>query len=387
MAKSHFSKVKISGLSVVVPDYMYSADDALDEFFEGNPAKLARAKKQVGLGTRFVAPEGCTTTDVCEAAARELIEGMDLDLAEIDALVFVVQYPDHINPGSGCVMHRRLNLPQTCAVVDINHGCPGYVYGLWLASSMVESGACRKVLLLAGDLYPHQFPAMKSPKKSHSASKLMFGDGGSATLVEYAPEGSESHFVMGADGQGLEALVVPAGGARLPIDHDVLDLFFNDRQGQPYNLTLNYMNAMDVYNFSVTIPPANIAELLAYSGARLEDVDFVAIHQANKQIVDSVAAKAGLKPEQYSTSTFSTYGNQSTTSVPSGIAHVLAEKVSSGGQNVMLCGFGVGLAWGSALIKLDRIYCPGVVRKKFENIRTREEEIAYWIKQLGEAKK
>ena len=158
MTQSRFQRVKISGLSVVVPDYPRRIDDDLDEYFDGNPSKLARAKKQVGFGTRYVAPEGCTTVDLCEAAARRLLEDMKIDVKDLDAVIVVIQSPDYLEPASACVIHQRLNLPKTCAVMDINHGCPGYVYGLWVASALVAGGACRKLLLLAGDRYPY-FPA------------------------------------------------------------------------------------------------------------------------------------------------------------------------------------------------------------------------------------
>ena len=381
MAQSSFRQVRLSGLSVVVPDYPRHIDDDLEEFFEGSPSKLARAKKQVGFGTRYVAPEGCTTVDLCEAAARRLLADMGVKAEDLDAVVFAVQRPDYINPGSGASIHRRLGLPKSCVFVDLNHGCPGFIYALWLAAALTASGAGRRTLVLAGDCYP-RLPAMEETK-SRSAARLMFGDGGAAALVERDPAAPPMFFDLGADGRNMEALIVPAGGARLPIGRDIAGLTFADRQGQPYHLTLNHMDAMAVFNFSVQEPPASLKALLAYAGTALEEVDFVAIHQANKQIVDSVAAKAGLKPHQYSTATFTAYGNQSTASVPAVAAHLLAEKISRGRLKVALCGFGVGLAWGSCLLELDHIYCSGVLKLKFDGLRGRAEEIAYWVKAIG----
>ncbi len=374
MVKSKFENVKISGISMVVPDYVKSIDDDL-EYFDNNPQKLARTKKIVGFGTRYVAPENCTTVDLCEAAARKLIDDMKIDVNELDAVVFVLQKPDYSEPGSACVVHGRLGLPKTCAAMDINHGCTGYVYGLWTVSSMIQSGACRKVLMLAGD-------KPTSMSRTNRITEPVFGDAGSATLIEYSEKGTPSYFDMGADGTGYEAIIIPSSGERLPVDKDILDLTVVDEKGTPWKLNRTYMNGMEVFNFTINEVPANMQRVMAYADVTADSLDFAVLHQANKQIVETVASKAGFPAEKYSAETFSTYGNQSTASIPGVICHLLKDKVSNGKQRLMLSAFGIGLAWGAAIVELDHIYCSGIVARKFDHLRTREEEITYWINKI-----
>ncbi|MDR1922034.1 MAG: hypothetical protein LBS31_09910 [Candidatus Adiutrix sp.] len=373
MAKSSFTKMKFSGLSVTAPDYIRSIDDDL-ALFDNNPVKLARAKKLIGFGTRYRAPEGCTPTDLCRAAVRRLIDDMAIDVNSVDALILVTQKPDYSQPGSSYIIHRDFNFPKSCAAFDINHGCPGFIYGLWVAGSLLESGACRKIMLVAGDYYGSY---------NELRNQMLFGDAGSAALLEYDPQAGPSHFNIQADGHGFEAIINPAGGARLPIRADVLDLEVIDKHGEALRLVDGYIDGLEVFNFSVREVPPNIAELLEFAGAKLDEIDFVAFHQTSKQIVDRVAAKTGLRPEQYSTSTFSVYGNQSVASVPGVIAHMLKDKVARGRQKVILSGYGIGAAWGSCLLDLDHIYCSGLVLEKFDRQPSREEVIAYWIKKLG----
>ena len=74
------------------------------------------------------------------------MKGLKLDKNEIDALIFVTQTPDHFQPCNAAITHGKLGLSKKCASFDINLGCSGYVYGLWIASMMIETNSCKKSL-------------------------------------------------------------------------------------------------------------------------------------------------------------------------------------------------------------------------------------------------
>ena len=375
MPFSKFTKMKMTGLNVVIPDYPRSIDEDIAEF-DHDQAKLARAKKVVGYGTRYSCPPGLTPADLALAAAESLIEDLGLDRAGIEALVCVTQKPDFTQPGSSFFLHHRLGLAKNCACLDLNQGCSGFVYGLWLAGSLLESGAVRRVLLLTADY---------CPPDGQARNRLLFGAAGAAAWLEYDEAAPESFFSLGADGGGYEDIIIPAGGARLPIQADVLGLTIEDRQGGRTNLIDGYIDGLEVFNFSVREVPPNVRGLLDYAGLEAEDVAFAAFHQANKQIVDSIAAKSGLAKEQYSTRTFSEYGNQSSVSVPGVLAHILAERAARERLKVLLCGYGIGAAWASCLTDLDHIHCR-LIKRKFDDLRSREEEIAYWVRRISQGK-
>jgi 3-oxoacyl-[acyl-carrier-protein] synthase-3 len=189
MVKSRFSKMRVAGFTVVVPDNPRAIEEDL-ALFDHDPAKLARSKKVIGFGTRYLGVEGLTGTDLCVAAARRLINGLNLDVGDLDALICAIQKPDYIQPGPSFLAHRDLGLSKNCAVFDLNHGCSGFLYGLWLAGGLLEGGAARKIMLLAGEHFSY------TPGQRDS---LLFCDAGSATLVEYDPQAPPSWFNIQAD--------------------------------------------------------------------------------------------------------------------------------------------------------------------------------------------
>ena len=384
MAHSIFKKMKVTGISVVVPDNIIPIEDEL-ELFDNNPKMLARNKKIIGFGTRYVVPRAkgcsCTTTDLCEAAAKKLIDDMKIDANEIDAIIAVIQKPDYPEPGSACVLHGRLNLPDSCAAFDVNHGCAGYTYGLWIAGSMIESGACKKILLIAGDTNSFGF---KIDDTFIFKNDILFGDAGSATMLEYSDNAPPAYFNTYADGKGYEDLIYPFGGLRVRLDKDLLDTVITGKNGAKQPLPAFYMDGWRVFEFTISKVPPSIIDIMNYAGFSADGIDYFVLHQANKQIVDAVAVKSGIPAGKYSSETFTKYGNQSTASMPSVISHLLQDKVTGGKQRLLLSAFGIGLAWCNAIIELDRIYCSGIVVQNFDHIRTREEEIKYWLDKITE---
>lgn len=306
MAYSVFNNAKISGISFIVPDnHILKPEDYL-HLFENSEKKLARAKKMIGYGRRYYSPENITAVDACEVAAKDLIENMNIDINTIDAMVFVSQVPDYRSPASANVLHGRLNLPYSCAVFDVNQGCTGYVYGLWLAHSLVESKACKKVLLLASDNKTIQG---RSPQEAYDKSMLLFSSSSSATIIEYTANNYKSHFLLGSDGSRYEAIISPFGRSRIPYTHELLDLKITDNAGNKHKFSGDYMDGTAVFDFSINIVPDHIKALLQLSGYSQDDIDFFAIHQANKQIVEAIASSAELQSDKYNSNTFTNYGN------------------------------------------------------------------------------
>jgi 3-oxoacyl-[acyl-carrier-protein] synthase-3 len=84
------------------------------------------------------------------------------------------------------------------------------------------------------------------------------------------------------------------------------------------------------------------------------------MHQANKLMNESIRKKLKIDPEKYPYS-IGQYGNTSSASIPLTIVAALAEEVSEKELNMLLSGFGVGLSWGSVVLRTDKIYCPDVI--------------------------
>ena len=114
---------------------------------------------------------------------------------------------------------------------------------------------------------------------------------------------------------------------------------------------------MAVFKFSTVAGPASIKETLSLAGKTVEDVDYFAFHQANKQIVRTVAGYVGLPKEKFSTQTFADYANCSAASVATDLLREYAIKQAG---LTMLVSFGVGLSWGTTLLDLCQTKMGGI---------------------------
>lgn len=352
MANTKFNNIKLSGIVTVVPQIEKSIDDEMD-LYGGNEKQIERIKKAIGLDKRRVTDSETTSVDLCHQAANHLITGMNLDKTEVDGLIFVTQTPDHFQPSNAAIVHGRLGLEKNCASFDVNLGCSGYVYGLWMAHMMVASGTCNKVLLLAGDTIS------KYVNPKDRATAPLFGDAGSATLVEKSNTEQEAFFSLHTDGTGHEFIKVPAGGFRCPSNENTA-IAIEDAEGNWRSQDDIYMNGGEVFNFSIKTEPAAITEILDYSKKTIDEIDYVVFHQANKYIITNIAKRLKLPLDKAPCGTVSKYGNQSSASIPSTINDALNQQVSKGKQQLVLSGFGVGLSWASAVVKVKNIFCPAI---------------------------
>ena len=143
-----FKNVKISGISVIVPEKEINIYDEA-EYYNNSIKKIDRMRKMVGFYKRRVADDTTTSADLAYDAALNLIKDNNIDKNSIDALIFIVQQPDVMNPSTAYFIHNKLGLSNNCIATDINQGCVGWVFGLFMVSQMIQSGAFKKVLLFS----------------------------------------------------------------------------------------------------------------------------------------------------------------------------------------------------------------------------------------------
>ncbi len=370
MPKSKFNHVKISGVTAVVPEHFISIDDEI-EFFNNDPKLLERNKKILGLGKRHVADDRTTNCDLCEAAALDLIEALDVDKDTIDALIVVSSSHDYHYPASACVLQGRLKLNEECTCFDIaGLACSAYVHGLMMGHSLIAGNSAKKVLLLAGDI-----TSTHSDRRNRN-SNMLFGDAGTATFLEYTDEEMPSYFYTGTRGKDWDKLIAPAGGYALPIREDIAASFEVDATGNVWHLWDDIMKGLDVFKFATDVGPKGIAAVLDEAGKTKEDVDFFAFHQANKQIVRTIGMYAGLPKDKFSAETFEQYGNCGAAAITTDICHQLKDRTR---KTICMATFGVGLSWGFALVDMEKTYIGGIHPYKTPDDKmTRAEKIAYW---------
>ena len=354
MAKTIFKKPAITGIVTCVPEKFLKIEDEVDTLYEGNLQTVDAIKKSIGLQKRHIVDNETTTSDLCEKAARQLLNGMQVDKSEIGAVIFVTQTPDYFQPASAAYLHGKLGLSQNCAVFDVNQGCSGYVYGLWLASMMLETGSCKKVLLLAGDT----ISKIVNPNDSNVAP--MFGDGGTATIVENSEIEKKSYFIFHSNGKKFDTIIQPKGAFREPTPQIINNKNVFDTSAKR-NLGNLFMDGTEVFVFAINEEPKAISEILAFSKSKEHEIDFIIFHQANKYIISNIARRLKFPLEKVPSDTTGKYGNQSSASIPCTISDAINNEVVSRDVKLVLSGFGVGLSWATCQLNLDKIYCPDVI--------------------------
>ena len=249
---------------------------------EYGDTEVANIMKATGVERARIADKDMCSSDMCQKAAEALMEKDGINKDEIDGLVFVSQTCDWILPSTSIALQDRLGLSKDTVCIDIHYGCSGFIYGLFQAASWITIGACKNVLVLAGDTTSR----MMNP--NDKSLRMVFGDCGTASLVTVG--NTSMGFHIQSDGSGADRLIVPAGGFRLPVSEETSVLKWDeDKNGRTMNDL--FMDGMAIFNFAITEVHKNVNSLIEYMDWAKEDVGFYALHQANEFMVNYVRKK------------------------------------------------------------------------------------------------
>jgi 3-oxoacyl-[acyl-carrier-protein] synthase-3 len=309
--------------------------------------------KTTGIEKRRVAEKGVTTSDLCFVAAEKLISELSWNKDEIDILIFVSQSRDYPIPCTAVILQDRLGLSKKTLAFDVPLGCSGYIYGMAILGSMLSSGIMKKGILMTGDI-----STINCSYKDKSTYPL-FGDAGTATAIEFSEKSNTQYYNLCSDGSGWNAITVLDGGIRNYVTKSSLD----EKEIAPgvnrSNIQLQ-LNGIDVFNFSLREVAPNINELLSYSNKPIEEIDFFLFHQANLLINESIRKKLRI-PKEKVPYTINKFGNTSSASIPLTMISEIGNELKNKELELLLCGFGVGLSWGSLYFRTDKIICPQLI--------------------------
>lgn len=350
MAYIDIPKVSVKGISVCVPKNIEKVVD-YRLFTQEEAIKFSQT---TGVIERHIIKDDAkTTSDYCFVAAQYLIERLGwADLSEIGVLVFVSQTRDYILPSTSCILQERLGLSKECLTLDIPYGCSGYVYGMSVISSMISLGKIKKGLLLVGDVItPHHNYEDKS-------SYPLFGDSGTATAFEYDENAKDMNFHFATDGSGSDAIIIPDGGYRNRVNAESFEKY-NYNGGKITKLDC-HLDGMSVFSFGISAVPKSVKAFMAKYELSPSDIDYFVMHQANLSMNEIIRKKASFAPEQVPYS-LKKYGNTSCSSIPVTIVSELCKKLDSGSHKLLICGFGVGLSWGTVLVEVEDLECLPII--------------------------
>lgn len=336
--KSTMSGLMIRAIATGLPRGVREMDEYAEEF---GAKAIARIKKSTGVERVHVSEEGKCSSDYTLETARRLLAETGLGADAVDGLVNICQTPDFPVPCSAVILQHRLGLPRDAVCFDINWGCSGYIYGLYQASMLIRAGGCERVLVLTGDTQSRMIHA------ADRGNRMVLGDGFSATLVEKG-EGT-LHFNIKSDGAGYKYIWQEAGGYRLPKELAADEPIYDDRNNPRWQ-KYSYMDGMEIMNFALSRVPPLVEETLTAAGWSKEEVSIFAMHQANQLILQFLAKRLGVTLEKMPIALKET-GNCVSASIPLMLSTM--KNALPPLNKVVMCGFGVGLSWGTACADLS----------------------------------
>jgi 3-oxoacyl-[acyl-carrier-protein] synthase-3 len=321
--------VQVLGTGSYVPDAVVSNDHLHARFgFDSD-----WIVKRTGILERRHALPHQATSDLCHEAAQRCIETAHVDPRDIDLIVLATFTPDMSFPSTACLLQERLRI--SCAALEVEAACAGFMYALITGAAYVLSGASDLALVVGGDCNSRILNPMDI--KTYP----LFGDGaGAVLLARGTPEQGLLAFSLGADGGGGDLLSRPAGGSRMKLSPEVLT------KGLHYM----HMDGRAVFRWAVAILCDTIQDVLTAAGLRPNDVDLYIPHQANIRIINAAVDVLHI-PRSKVFNNLDRYGNTSAGSVPLGLDEAVGEGRLRPGQLVVLSGFGAGLAWGTAVMR------------------------------------
>ena len=339
-----FHRKRIAGILTIVPANERSFVEDMKNF-NFPEARSLKLKQVMGFDKHRVVTPGVCVSDLAVAGMEHLFKNGLLDRDGFDALILVTQSPDHFMPPTSNIIQGRLNLKRDLLCLDINQGCAGFVIGLIQAFMLLEQETVRRVVLINADVLSRK----TSPKDRNSFP--LIGDAASITVVERDPEDSVIHANLKMDGSRNEALIIPAGGLRLPSSPETAvleDVGDNNLRAKDHLR----MDGSAVFNFVQMEVPELIENLLSTLGVPLEKVDYILCHQANRFMLEKLADKLKLPRAKMPGNVVEHFGNSSGVTIPMTITFNLAAHLRRNRSRVVLASYGVGLTWSAMLLEL-----------------------------------
>ncbi len=328
--------LRIAGIGYSVPDTVVTNDD-LTKLYETSDEWIY---SRTGIKERRLVSGEETAIDLGERAAKNAIKKAGMTPDDIDLIIAASTAPIEVY-SMGCQIHKRLGISKPVPAFDVAAACTGLIYGLSIAKGMIASGMYKNILIVATD------NNSKLLDWTDRGTSILFGDGAGALVVTQAEDGEDDIIAIDikSDGNYDHLISLPFDGKNCPL--------VEQAEVKP---SLIKMNGRGVYAFVAKILPKYVEDLLKNSGLTSEDIDYMIPHQANIRIIQAVQERLGL-PEDKVVTNIKYYGNTSAASIPIALAEGVEKGNVKLNSTALLCGFGAGMTWGGAIIRLRDGIC------------------------------
>lgn len=284
-------------------------------------------RSRTGIEQRHIAAEDEFTSDLATKAAQAALDKAKLGPETIDLIIVATGTPDYSMPSTATVVQYNLGVKQGGAF-DVAAACSGFVYGLTLTKSLIETGQVKRALVIGAETMS------RLVDWEERGTCILFGDGAGAVIVE-AQDGNRRGILaasMAADGSNVDILRT-SGGVSTTQTAGVLS-----------------MNGQEVFRHAVDKMGAATADMAGELGYQLDDIDWFVPHQANARIITSIARKSKVSQEKFLV-TLDKHANTSAASIPLALDVGVSEGKIKEGQLIATPALGAGLTWGCCIIE------------------------------------
>jgi 3-oxoacyl-[acyl-carrier-protein] synthase III len=302
--------VRFKGWGMAVPERIVTNDelsltlDTSDEWIT----------ERTGIRERRI---GGTTQSLGALAGGRAMQDAGFAPDDIDFLVLATTTPDRIAPATATLIAHELGL--SCAAMDVNAACSGFVYALRVAQGLLETGS-RRILVIGAE------HLSRWVDWSDRNMAVLLADGAGAAVLEYDPEVNDLlSFVLGADGGGADLLTCEHGG------------YFS-------------MDGREIFRRAVRVVVDSAEKAMDAAGITADDLGLIIPHQANIRIIQAATQRLGIDMER-AVVVLDRYGNTSSASIPLAFDDARKNGRIKNGEYALLTGFGAGMTWASAVVR------------------------------------
>ena len=325
---THSTHAAITGIHGYVPDYVLTNAE-LEQMVETTDEWITT---RTGIKERRILKgehQGSSVMSI--EAVKGLLEKTNTDPRDIDLLICATITPDMITPATGNIIAHAVGAVNAFSY-DLQAACSGFLYALTTGAQYIETGRCRKVVIVGVD-------KMSSITNYEDRTTcILFGDGAGAVLLEPNQTGRGLiDSVLRGDGAGEEHLHQQAGGSRNPASHATID-------AKEHYI---YQNGQAVFKVAVTKMAESVQEIMQRNHLSGDDLAYVVPHQANQRIINAVAQKAGVSMDKVMVN-IDRLGNTTAATIPLCLWHY--ESQLKPGDRLVLTAFGGGFTWGAAYV-------------------------------------
>ena len=283
--------------------------------------------ERTGIEARHIAGDGETTATLATEAAKKALVAAGISPDRIGLIVLATATPDQTFPASATRVQTALGIDD-CIAFDVQAVCTGFLYALSIADNMVKGGMADHALVIGSETFSRILDW------EDRATCVLFGDGAGAVVLEARDTEDEGILAtrLHADGRHNDLLYVDGGVSTT---------------GTVGKLR---MKGKEVFRHAVVNLAEVLGEVLAAAGHRIDEIDWVVPHQANKRILDATAKKLGLPPERVVV-TVDQHTNTSAASVPLALDVAVRDGRVRKGDLVVLEAMGGGFTWGAAVLR------------------------------------